>query len=107
MPYSLEGVTFTCKDSQRLPDGNCPIKDGKEALKLYDMDKDPKVQLIALAAVTVGYRLVAYLLLKAVRTKWDWSWKGWDWKSFRLAGRRRAGASHRQRTARVAGMFGG
>jgi len=66
-PYSLDGVTFTCTPSQRLPNGNCPIETGKQALQLYGLDVDPKLNLIALGVVTVVYRIVAFAMLKLQR----------------------------------------
>ncbi|RPA99436.1 P-loop containing nucleoside triphosphate hydrolase protein [Choiromyces venosus 120613-1] len=66
-PYSLDGVVFTCTQSQRLPSGNCPIDTGKQALQLYGLDVDPKWNLVVLAAVTVIYRIVAFAMLKLQR----------------------------------------
>ncbi|CUS12557.1 unnamed protein product [Tuber aestivum] len=66
-PYSLDGVTFTCTPSQRLPSGNCPIETGKQALQLYGLDVDPKWNLVALAVVMVVYRAVAFVMLKLQR----------------------------------------
>ena len=71
-PYSMEGVVLGCKDNQRLPNGRCPVEDGKEALRLYGLDTNPGLQLMALGILTVAYRVVAYLLLKVVRTRWGW-----------------------------------
>ncbi|KAG0632817.1 P-loop containing nucleoside triphosphate hydrolase protein [Tuber brumale] len=66
-PYSLDGVTFTCTPSQRLPSGNCPIETGKQVLQLYGLDEDPKWNLVALAVVMVVYRVVAFVMLKLQR----------------------------------------
>ncbi|CAZ82409.1 unnamed protein product [Tuber melanosporum] len=66
-PYSLDGVTFTCTPSQRLPGGNCPIETGKQVLQLYGLDEDPKWNLVALAVVTVVYRVMAFAMLKLQR----------------------------------------
>lgn len=65
--YSLAGVTFTCNDSQRLPDGKCPIEDGGDVLDLYKFNSDPVVNIAALAGCIVIYRLLAWGLLRAVR----------------------------------------
>lgn len=69
-PYSLRGVTFTCTDQQRLPDGRCPIETGEDVLELYKFDVNPVVHIGALAACVVVYRLLAWLLLTLVRGRW-------------------------------------
>ncbi|KAL7274936.1 hypothetical protein RUND412_002141 [Rhizina undulata] len=69
VPYSLENQTFTCTPEQRLPSGECPVATGADALKLYDLDVDPRVNLAALAAVAVVYRLVAYAVLRLRRMR--------------------------------------
>lgn len=69
-PYSLRGVEFGCNDSQRLPDGNCPIETGEDVLKLYNFDVDPVVNVAALAGCVVIYRLLAWALLRAVKGRW-------------------------------------
>ncbi|KAK2021213.1 ABC transporter [Colletotrichum zoysiae] len=74
-PYSLESVTFTCTDGQRLPDGRCPIETGEDVLNLYKLNVDPKVNIAALAGCVVVYRLVAWALLRGVRTRLDGSKK--------------------------------
>lgn len=70
-PVSLRGLTFTCDEAQRLPDGSCIIGTGEQVLQLYKLDVDPAVNIAALAACVVAYRLVAYLLLRLMRTRWD------------------------------------
>jgi ABC-type multidrug transport system permease subunit len=69
-PYSLEGVEFTCNSVQRLPDGSCPIETGQDVLDLYKFNADPVVNIGALAACVVIYRLLAWALLKAMRGRW-------------------------------------
>ncbi|KAI1479689.1 P-loop containing nucleoside triphosphate hydrolase protein [Daldinia eschscholtzii] len=69
-PYTLRGVKFTCDDTQRLPDGRCTIETGEQVLDLYKLNVDPIVNIGALAATIVVYRLVAWLLLRLVRTRW-------------------------------------
>ncbi|KAI1763104.1 P-loop containing nucleoside triphosphate hydrolase protein [Hypoxylon sp. FL1150] len=69
-PFSLRGVTFTCDDSQRLPNGQCTIETGEQVLDLYKLNVDPVVNIGALAATIVVYRLVAWLLLRLARTRW-------------------------------------
>ncbi|KAI1100904.1 P-loop containing nucleoside triphosphate hydrolase protein [Jackrogersella minutella] len=69
-PFTLRDVAFTCDDSQRLPDGQCQIGTGEQVLDLYKLNVDPVVNIGALAATVVVYRLVAWLLLRLVRTRW-------------------------------------
>lgn len=69
-PYSLRGVKFTCNDSQRLPNGKCPIETGQDVLELYNFDVDPVVNVAALAGCVVVYRLLAWALLRVVRGRW-------------------------------------
>lgn len=70
-PYSLRGVSFTCTDAQRLPDGRCPIETGQQVLELYKFDVDPVVNVGALAACVVVYRILAWVLLRASRARWE------------------------------------
>lgn len=71
-PYSLRGVVFTCTDFQRLQGGECPINTGEDALRLYRLDGDARLNVMALGLCVVGYRALAYGILKAKRTKWGW-----------------------------------
>ncbi|KAI1746956.1 hypothetical protein F4782DRAFT_468209 [Xylaria castorea] len=68
--YSLDGVTFTCDDLQRLPNGRCAIETGEQVLELYALNVDGARNLIALAGTVLVYRLVAWVLLRLVRTRW-------------------------------------
>ncbi|KAK8087832.1 ABC transporter [Apiospora hydei] len=69
MPF--EGVEFTCDDTQRQPGtGKCNISTGEEVLDLYKLNVDGVINIICLAAVVVAYRLVAWALLRVVRTRW-------------------------------------
>lgn len=70
-PVSLRGQLFTCNDAERGPDGQCLIATGEQVLDLYRLNVDPVVNIAALAATIVAYRLAAYLLLRVVRTRWD------------------------------------
>jgi hypothetical protein len=70
VPYSLKDIEFTCKDSQRLPDGKCTIETGKDVLRLYALDTNPAINIMALGVCAVVYRLLAYVLLKAMKTHW-------------------------------------
>lgn len=67
VPYSIRDQIFTCTDQQRLPDGNCTIGTGIEVLRLYELDVDPLVNVIALAGVTVVYRAIAWAVLRLAR----------------------------------------
>ncbi|ESZ90351.1 ABC transporter [Sclerotinia borealis F-4128] len=69
-PYTLRSIEFTCTDAQRLPNGNCPISTGVEALELYDLNDNPLWNIVALGICTLVYRLLAWALLKAMRTHW-------------------------------------
>ena len=71
-PYTLRGVVFTCTDGQKLPGGGCPVNTGEEALRLYNLETDAGLNLVALAVTVIVYRGLAYLLLKARRTRWSW-----------------------------------
>jgi ABC-type multidrug transport system ATPase subunit len=68
--YSLRGLAFSCDDTQRLPNGECTIATGEEVLDLYKLNVNAVVNIGALAATVVIYRLVAWALLRAVRTRW-------------------------------------
>ncbi|EGE80497.2 ATPase [Blastomyces dermatitidis ATCC 18188] len=70
--YSVAGHQFTCSDSQRLPNGHCPIETGEQALRLYNLDKNPEMNLMALGVCTIIYRLVAYGLLRVARSHGFW-----------------------------------
>ncbi|KAK1978248.1 ABC transporter [Colletotrichum cereale] len=74
-PYSLEAVTFTCTDGQRLPSGRCPVETGEDVLNLYKLNVDSKTNIAALAGCVIVYRLVAWALLRGVRTRLDGSKK--------------------------------
>ena len=73
--YTLKGIEFTCADAQRLPNGQCPISTGEEVLKLYNLETNAGLNLMALGICVVAYRMLAYVLLVARRTRWDW--RGW------------------------------
>ena len=62
--YTLREEVFTCTESQRLADGECPIATGKQVLDLYNLDVHPGLYLMALGMCCIVYRLMAYLLLK-------------------------------------------
>lgn len=71
--FSLRDITFTCGESERLPDGKCPIERGIQVLDLYDLNVDGGKYLWILVALTLGYRFAAYGVLKVKigsRTPW-------------------------------------
>jgi ABC-type multidrug transport system permease subunit len=70
LSYSLRDVRFTCTPDQRLANGACPVQTGVQVLELYRLDVDTVAYALALGGVTIGYRLLAYLGLKARRTDW-------------------------------------
>ncbi|KAG8157735.1 hypothetical protein KVR01_012397 [Diaporthe batatas] len=70
-PVSLRGQRFSCDADQTLPDGSCVLGTGEQVLDLYKLNVDVVVNIAALAGIVVGYRVVAYLLLRLVRTKWE------------------------------------
>ncbi|KAH8819749.1 ABC transporter-like protein [Xylogone sp. PMI_703] len=70
-PYSLRSIHFTCNSEQRLPDGSCPINNGADVLRLYDLDANPGINILCLGMCALVYRLLAYLLLRARRTQWE------------------------------------
>jgi len=71
-PYTLTGIRFTCPDAQKLPNGECPISTGEQVLSLYNLDANAGLNLMALGLCVVAYRMLAYVLLVARRTRWDW-----------------------------------
>jgi hypothetical protein len=75
-PYSLSHILFTCSQEQKLPNGQCPIVNGKQVLDLYKLDTDPRLNLAMLGVVTVCYRLLAWALLRVVRGHWKWGGVG-------------------------------
>lgn len=69
-PYSLRHIEFHCTATQLLPDGTCPITSGQQVLDLYDLDRNPGMNIMALGICALIYRLLAYILLKIMRTHW-------------------------------------
>jgi ABC-type multidrug transport system ATPase subunit/ABC-type multidrug transport system permease subunit len=67
--YAFDGIQFTCSESQKLPNGQCPQQTGDQVLKLYKLDKNLHLNLMALGVTTIVYRLLSYLLLKSVRER--------------------------------------
>lgn len=69
-PYTLDGVNFTCTEAQLLPNGQCPVNTGEDALNLYNLNGNAGLNLLALGICLVVYRMLAFVLLKAKRTRW-------------------------------------
>lgn len=69
-PYTLAGVSFTCTVEQQLPNGQCPVNTGAEALDLYNLNGNAGLNLLAVGICLVVYRMLAFVLLKAKRTRW-------------------------------------
>lgn len=70
-PYSIRDLHFTCNSEQMLPDGTCSITNGLQVLELYDLNTNPGINLLCLGMCALVYRILAYLLLKASRTRWE------------------------------------
>ena len=71
-PYTLADVHFSCTKDQRLPSGQCPITDGEDVLGLYNLKGNAGLNLLAVGVCVIVYRILAFLVLKAKRTKWAW-----------------------------------
>jgi ABC-type multidrug transport system ATPase subunit len=74
--YSLRGVKFSCTEFQRLENGKCPIETGEDVLRLYGLDGNPRLNVLALGLCMVVYRGLGYLVLKARTARWSWRGKG-------------------------------
>jgi ABC-type multidrug transport system ATPase subunit len=72
--YSLRGRVFTCAPEQEIY-GTCPISSGEDVLRLYNLDVDPRWNLVVLAVLAVFYRVVAVAAVKASRMEWRWKWR--------------------------------
>ncbi|PBK66494.1 P-loop containing nucleoside triphosphate hydrolase protein [Armillaria solidipes] len=70
MPYAFRGQTFSCGDDQRLADGSCAISTGEQVLEIFNLgDVNAPLNLCAIVITTVVYRLLAYAVLKLVKTR--------------------------------------
>jgi len=67
--YSLRGRVFTCAPDQEI-DGRCPVSSGEDVLTLYNLDEDPRRNLIILAVLAIFYRVVAFAVVKVGRMEW-------------------------------------
>ncbi|KAH0536600.1 hypothetical protein FGG08_006533 [Glutinoglossum americanum] len=68
--YSMHGQKFSCSPTQEV-DGQCPISSGEQVLKLYNLDKDAGMNLMALGVIALAYRMIALAVLKVARMRWD------------------------------------
>ncbi|KAK0200260.1 P-loop containing nucleoside triphosphate hydrolase protein [Desarmillaria ectypa] len=70
MPYAFRGQMFSCGDDQRLADGSCAISTGEQVLEIFNLeDVNAPLNLCAIVITTVVYRLLAYAILKLVKTR--------------------------------------
>ncbi|KAK0214526.1 P-loop containing nucleoside triphosphate hydrolase protein [Armillaria fumosa] len=70
MPYVLRGQTFSCEDDQRLTDGSCAISTGEQVLEIFNLkDVNAPLNLCAVVVSAVVYRLLAYAVLKVVKSR--------------------------------------
>lgn len=69
-PYTIRSQHFTCEEWQKLPNGNCPITTGNEVLNLYNLNKDPEMNIMALGICAIAYRILAYIILKMAKERW-------------------------------------
>ena len=87
-PYTLQGVKFTCQREQRDGMGNCPIETGEQVLRLYGLEKNAGLNILALGITTVVYRLLAFLILAVKKRRAGGEsvvgrWGGRAWMHFR------------------------
>ncbi|KAI9761123.1 MAG: hypothetical protein M1840_002020 [Geoglossum simile] len=68
--YAMRGNKFTCRPSQQV-NGQCPLSTGEQVLKLYHLNKNADMYLIALGCMAVAHRIGAYLVVKVARTQWN------------------------------------
>jgi ABC-type multidrug transport system ATPase subunit/ABC-type multidrug transport system permease subunit len=71
-PYSMRHQIFTCTDAERLPNGQCPITAGVQVLDLYNLDTNPGLNVLWLGISVIVYRLLAYAVVKGVRSHGIW-----------------------------------
>lgn len=67
---------FSCTDAQRLPDGSCPIQTGQQVIDMFNYHTSLASNIGALVAIAVGYRLIAYVVLKLSRADFGVTRKG-------------------------------
>ena len=70
-PYTLRGVKLTCEEYQKSG-GRCPVETGEQVLGLFGFANNiPHLEIIGVGVATLVYRMLAFVLLKAVRTHWS------------------------------------
>ncbi|PBK66488.1 P-loop containing nucleoside triphosphate hydrolase protein [Armillaria solidipes] len=70
MPYVFRSQTFSCGDDQRLTDGSCAISTGEQVLEIFNLkDVNAHLNLCAVVISAVVYRLLAYAVLKLVKSR--------------------------------------
>ena len=67
---------FTCTDAQKLPNGGCPIQTGQQVLGLFNYHTSLALNIGALIAVTVAYRIIAYTVLRVAKADFGVTRKG-------------------------------
>lgn len=76
-PWTMRGLVFDCPAGLQECSGP---HTGEEVLKLYHLDTDPGLSIMALGICVVVYRLVAWGILEARRRRWSslslWGWAG-------------------------------
>ncbi len=72
-PYTLRGVQLTCGPDQQIPGSDdCIVSNGEAVLELFDFAGNNRgLEILGVGLATLIYRLLAYALLKAVRTHWS------------------------------------
>lgn len=68
---TLPNRRFTCGEAQRQLDGQCIISTGEQVLDLYKLQGTGAISIAALAALTIGYRIVGWATLRIVRMNLD------------------------------------
>ena len=78
---AFTNLVFTCTDTQRLPDGSCPIQTGQQVLDLFNYHTSLASNIGALVGVTVAYRLVAYAVLRFYKADFGVTKQNAGWNS--------------------------
>jgi ABC-type multidrug transport system ATPase subunit/ABC-type multidrug transport system permease subunit len=64
--YTLRNVRFSCSDAKSNADGSCLVENGQDIIRLYNLF-DSRLSLLYLAILVMGYRALAYILLKTFK----------------------------------------
>lgn len=79
-PWTMRGVVFDCvdgfNDGGNGGCGNGVPSTGEDVLKLYHLDTDPGLNVMALGICVIVYRLVAWGILEVKRRRWSFT-KRW------------------------------